>query len=195
MRSQIMGSMGFWIGWVVATFLGFLLSLLFVEVGEIPDVTAVYGAIGGGIIGLMQGLVLLRRVDRLREWILVNAIAVGIMAWVGLGAIGWVAPRTDFLVIRLTYGIVLGAIAGIVSGTMQSFVLRHTIPFPYLWAVLNSVCWGFSLGVGWTIGGILRSLTHLYLSEAIGLGLTWICSSTIMGFALTSLLQWQKRLE
>jgi hypothetical protein len=181
--------MSFWIEWVIATFLGFLLSLLFVEVGEIPDVTAASGAIGGGIIGLMQGLVLLGRANRLREWILVNAIAGGMMAKFGLGAIGWVAPRTDFVVVRLTYGIVFGAIAGLISGIMQGFVLRNTIPLAYLWTVLNVFCWGFSLAIGWTIGGILRSLTHLYLGEAIGLGIAWICSSAIMGFALMSLLE------
>ncbi|MBP0018424.1 MAG: hypothetical protein J7647_12850 [Cyanobacteria bacterium SBLK] len=185
--------MSFWIEWIIATFLGFLLSLFFVEVGEIPDVTAVSGAIGGGIIGLMQGLVLLGRADRLREWILVNAIAWGIMAQVGLGAMGWVAPRTDFFVVRLTYGLVWGAIAGGISGMMQGFVLRNVIPFAYLWVILNALSWGFSLSLGWTIGGIVRSLTHLYLGEAIGLGIAWICSSAIMGFALRGLLDWGDR--
>ena len=135
--------MNFWIEWIIATVLGFILSLLFVEIGEIPDVTAVSGAIGGGIIGLMQGLVLLGRADRLREWILVNAIAWGLMAKFGLGAIGWVAPRTDFFVVRLTYGIVLGAIAGLISGIMQGLALRNTIPLAYLWVILNTLGWGF----------------------------------------------------
>ncbi|MGK7927584.1 MAG: hypothetical protein AB4290_20475 [Spirulina sp.] len=180
--------MSIWIEWIIATFLGFLLSLWFVEVGEIPDVTTVSGAIGGGIIGLMQGLVFLGRADRLREWILVNAIAWGMMTQLGLGAIGWVAPRTDFLVVRLTYGIVFGTIAGAITGIMQGLVLRNTIPLTYLWAILNTLCWGLSLAVGWTIGGILHGLTQLYLGEVIGLGITWISSSTIMGFALMSLL-------
>ncbi|MEM9542593.1 MAG: hypothetical protein AAGA60_24260 [Cyanobacteria bacterium P01_E01_bin.42] len=185
--------MSFWIEWIIATFLGFLLSLLFVEVGEIPDVTPVSGAIGGGIIGLMQGLVLLSRADRLREWILVNAIAWGMMAQFGLGAMGWVAPRTDFFVVRLTYGLVWGAIAGGILGIVQGVALRNIIPFVRLWVVLSALAWGFSLSLGWTIGGILRSLTHLYLGEAIGLGVTWICSSGILGLALMGLLDWGDR--
>ncbi|WP_017306555.1 hypothetical protein [Spirulina subsalsa] len=56
------------------------------------------------------------------------------------------------------------------------------------WIILNSLGWGLALAVGWLVGGGLRSLTQVFFSEIIGLGVTWLTIGGITGLAMIALL-------
>ncbi len=79
----------FWFQWVLFTILGFLVSLCLVEISERPNVGAMSGAIGGAVIGLVQGMLLKPRVS-IAGWVLASLISWSLIGG-SVGAIGWVA--------------------------------------------------------------------------------------------------------
>jgi hypothetical protein len=168
--------------------LGFSLSLLVVEVGERSEVGAIEGVIGGTIVGLVQTLVLSQWFPRTWLWILVNAIAWGLLGGSDFGTIGWYAPASDVLSIRLTYGVVFGSLCGLWLGIWQWIVLRKYLADAWRWIGVNLACWAIALPLGWTCGGMLRATTHLFLGEVVGLILTWLVVSTISAMTLARLL-------
>jgi hypothetical protein len=179
----------FWLQWTVATVGGFLLSLLVVEVNERPDVSVIEAAMGGAIIGLVQSLVLSQRLSQWGWWVLVTLLGWGFVAGSGVGAIGWIAPRTSIWTIRLSYGAFLGATGGVWVGVGQWLILRKQVPVAWRWIVSNAFSWSFSLSIGWIVGGILRSQTRLFLSEVVGLAVTWLLVGGITGLSLIGLLR------
>ncbi|NEO28280.1 MAG: hypothetical protein F6K03_15715, partial [Kamptonema sp. SIO4C4] len=68
-------------------------------------------------------------------------------------------------------------------------VLHRQVLLARWWVVLSALCWGMSLAVGWFVGGILRGLTHLFLGDVIGLGMTWVLVGGVTGWGLTIFLQ------
>ncbi|MCU0537208.1 MAG: hypothetical protein MUD14_25255 [Hydrococcus sp. Prado102] len=173
--------------WTFGTCLGFLLSLLFVEIGEKPELGAIEAALGGATIGLMQTLVLSPWLPQAWLWMLVSAIATGIMGISDFGAIGWYAPRTDAIATRLFYGSMYGAMAGLWMGIWQWLVLRRYVFESWRWIVVSVVSWSIGLSLGWAFGGIGRAITNLFFSEAIGLAIAWSIVSLATGLALTGL--------
>lgn len=181
------GADRFWVRWWVLTSFGYLLSLFFVEVGERPDLGPIQAAIGGSIIGLLQALMLGQSFSLAWRWILACALGWGILAGSGIGAMGWVAPRTDILSIRFVSGLVLGEVCGLVLGILQWLALRSRLRGSWRWICLNPLCWAISLSLGWTIGGLLRSRFQLFLSEVVGLGITWVLVGATTGLALVKM--------
>ncbi|MGK7875964.1 MAG: hypothetical protein AB4426_22505 [Xenococcaceae cyanobacterium] len=180
---------GFWLQWALVTFFGFLVSLFLVEVGERPDLDPMEGAIGGAVIGLAQSLVLSQRISQAWWWILASLVSWGLMTGSGFGAIGWFAPGTEILSIRLLCGAVFGAICGLWLGVGQWLVLRKEVPASWRWIVTTAVCWSIGLSLGWTVGGVLHLLTRFFLGEVVGLALTWVIVGAMTGVALIGLLQ------
>ncbi|NER27992.1 MAG: hypothetical protein F6J89_10220, partial [Symploca sp. SIO1C4] len=177
---------------VLVTLASFLVSLLLIEIGERPDIGTFEGVIGGSLIGLGQSLVLWRRISQAWWWIFANIISWGLIGSSSLGAIGWVAPRTDQINLRLIYGIVDGLQIGVVLGIAQWLVFKKQISKAWRWILASSWCWSISLACGWFVGGVLRQLTRLFLGEVFGLTVTWLMVSMTTGAALISLLQYSK---
>jgi hypothetical protein len=175
--------------WAIATSVGFGISLFFLEIGEKPDLGAIEGTIGGAIVGLLQSLLLVRWIPQPWLWILANAIAWGLLASSGIGAIGWYAPRTELLSIRLSYGAMYGAIAGLWLGLWQWLILRQYLVAAWRWILIMLSGWAIALSAGWVFGGKLRALTHLFLGEVVGLACTWAIVSLISSVALTLLIR------
>jgi hypothetical protein len=188
LRIQHSEFMPFCLQWVLGTFLGFFLSLLFVEVGEKAELGAIEGIVGGAIIGLMQTLAFSQWLPLAWLWMLANAIAWGLLGLSDFGAIGWYAPRTDLLGIRLTDGAMFGAIAGLWLGIWQWLILRKYLFDAWRWILVNLGSWSLALAVGWGLGGILRAITNLFVSEVIGLAIAWTIVSSTTGLALTGLM-------
>jgi hypothetical protein len=176
-----------WKRWIAVSGLAFLVSLLVIEVGEKPELGAIEGIIGGCTIGLAQAVLLSTYLPQAWQWALVNLIGWGLMGGSGFGAIGWFAPHTQLLPLRFLAGIVVGAIGGLWLGIWHWLVLKKQIPGAWRWITIEVLAWSIGLSIGWTVGGILRLMTHLFLGEVIGLIVTWIIVATITGTVLRQL--------
>ena len=186
-RQVSQAGFGFWLQWTLATWLGFLISLLLVEVGEKPDVSAWEGAIGGLTIGLSQWLVIRQRFSGTVGWAVLNCLGWGLLGGMSLGAIGWAAPRTFDISLRLIYGAINGAEVGALLGLVQWFALRPHVRRPWSWLLANMVSWALGLSIGWAVGGVLRRMNHLFLSEILGLAFAWAIVGTLTGIALVKI--------
>ncbi|MEA5508583.1 hypothetical protein VB715_02280 [Crocosphaera sp. UHCC 0190] len=179
----------YWLQWTVVTLAGFLLSLIWLEIGEPPDLGTLQGTIGGTIIGLSQALILSRWLPQAWLWILATLIAWGLLAGSQFGAIGWVAPRTDLITVRLTMGIILGGMTGLWVGFWQWLVIKQAFDQSYRWILMSGFSWAVGLSLGWIIGGFLRSVTHLFLGEVVGLAIAWMLVGLQTGLTLALLLK------
>lgn len=178
----------FWVQWVVATGLGFLVSLLFVEIGVRPHLGAISGAVGSSFIAIAQWFVFRQRLSHISWWIVATITAWVLISSSSLGALGWIAPRTELITIRLLYGFIDGAIVGIVLGLGQWFVLNRYFSNAAWWLPISSVSWAVALPSGWVVGGILRSNTNLFFAEVIGLTITWLAIAALSGLGFLRLL-------
>ncbi|MEM8777316.1 MAG: hypothetical protein AAGF26_00300 [Cyanobacteria bacterium P01_G01_bin.49] len=183
----------YWLQWAIVTLIGFLLSLVWLEIGEPPDLGTLQGTVGGTIIGLFQALILSRWFPQAWLWILATLIPWGLMAGSQLGAIGWVAPRTELISVRLTTGMILGGITGLWVGLWQWLILRQQFSNSYIWILISGLSWSVGLSLGWLVGGLLRSVTHLFLGEVVGLAIAWLLVGLQTGLVLAILLK--KRLS
>ncbi len=177
-----------YLSWTGVTIIGFLFSLIWVQIGELPDLKILQAMIGATIIGFLQALILSRFFAHSWLWILCTLIPWILMAETSLGVVGWFAPRTELIMVRLTTGLKLGSIAGIWLGLWQWLVLQSVLSKSYLWIFFSSISWSLGLSIGWMIGGILYSVTHLFLGEVIGLIVVWILVGTQTGIVLYYLL-------
>lgn len=174
--------------WTLATLIGFLLSLGWVEVGEHPDLQGLDGMLGGAMIGLTQGLMMGSWIPHAWLWIMTNSISWGLLGGSKIGIIGWMAPRSDVYSVRLLYGMIFGAIGGLWLGFWQWITLRNRIEQAGWCLITTPLSWSLGLSLGWLTGGWLRTMTHLFFSEVIGLMVTWIVVGFTSGWVFKSLL-------
>lgn len=183
----------FWLKWVCVTTLGFLVSLYWVEVGFKPDVGAIQGAIGGTAIGFAQWLVLRHYLPHAWRWGVASAVAWTVLGFSDIGVMGWVAPRTDVISLRLMYGMVHGLKAGLVIGIAQWFILQVQFSQVWWWIPASSLSWAIALSYGWVIGILLRLKMKLFLAEVLGLAAGWVGVAAITGIALAVLMNCSAR--
>ncbi|MEH1765807.1 MAG: hypothetical protein V7L27_01665 [Nostoc sp.] len=169
---------GFTLLWILATFGGFLLSLLLIEVGEKPDVGVVEAAIGGFAIALFQGCLLKQPIFCIR-WILASLLGWSIITAIGIGAVGWIVPSTQILPLRILSGAVYGALGGLGIGLAQWLAIsQHQA---WRWIFVSAASWAVAIPVGSVVGAILRHLTQLFFGEVIGLAITWLLVAILTG--------------
>ena len=179
---------GFWLQWVLVTLAGFLVSLCLIEIDVRPHIKATEGLIGGAIVGLAQGMILEQRSKNIAPWwALMSIVSWGLIGASNLGAIGWMAPRTWQFEPRVIFGLLNGLQVGALLGIGQWLVLRQRCKKTLLWIPIVAVSWGIGLVLGWSVGGVLRQVTRLFLGELVGLAVAWVTSSAIAGFALIRL--------
>ncbi len=164
--------------WTFATFGGFLLSLLFVEVGEKPDVGVVEAAIGGFAIAFFQGCLLNEPIFCIR-WILSSILGWSIITVIGIGAVGWVVPSTQILPLRILSGAIYGALGGLGIGLAQWLAIPQ--PVAWRWIFVSSISWAVAVPVGSVVGMILRHLMQVFLGEVMGLAITWLLVGILTG--------------
>ena len=179
---------GFWLQWILATLASFLVSLCLIEIDVRPHIKATEGLIGGAIVGLAQGIILEQRSKNIAPWwALISIVSWGLIGASNLGAIGWMAPRTLRLEPRVIFGLLNGLQVGALLGIGQWLVLRQRCKKNLLWIPIVAVSWAIGLVLGWSVGGVLRQVTRLFLGELVGLAVAWVTSSAIAGFALVRL--------
>ncbi len=187
-QTSVQFGWSFWVQWVLATGLGFLVSLLFVEIGIRPYLGGISGAVGSSVIAIAQWLVLRQRFSQISWWIIATITAWLLIGSSNFGALGWIAPRTDLMSIRLLYGFFDGIVVGVIIGLGQGFVLNRYFSNAVWWIPISSLSWAVALPSGWVIGGILRANTGLFFAEVIGLTITWLAIAALSGFGFLRLL-------
>ncbi|MEH1962196.1 MAG: hypothetical protein V7L05_20455 [Nostoc sp.] len=164
--------------WTLATFGGFLLSLLLIEVGEKPDVGVVEAAIGGSAIALPQGCLLKEPIFCIR-WILSSLLGWSIITAIGIGAVGWIVPSTQILPLKILSGVIYGALGGLGIGLAQWLAIPQ--PMAWRWIFVSSASWAVAVPLGSAVGMILHRLTQLFLGEVMGLAITWLLVGMLTG--------------
>lgn len=179
-----------WLQWILATFGGFLISLLWIQVGERPDLGFISGLVGGSIIGIGQFLVLRQYLSFAYLWIGINALTWAFLSLVGVGVMGWIVPRgMENLTLRMFYGLLEGTTVGIFLGGTQWLFLRQQIPQAWRWIVTSIISWAVSLAMGWIAGAVFRGITGIFLGEVIGLAIAWFFLAILTGVAMVWLLE------
>ena len=175
---------GLWLQWIFVTLIGFLASLYWLEVGGRPDLNAIDGAIGGAVIGVAQWWVIRQKIPNAWLWILISIACWSILGISHIGVVGWIAPSTSNLLIRMGYGVLNGIQVGLLMGTTQWLTFRKSIPKAQRWILMSAIGWGLGLALGWSLGEILHRWTGIFLGEVMGLTLGWITVAVVTGSAL-----------
>ena len=155
-RSQI--GWGFWLQWVVASTVGMVVGFIagFLSLDLIYDVLGdwlIYNVLGDWLdflflgivpgigVGVLQWLVLRRRISGAGWWVLASAAAgYGILA----GFIGYSESLSFGTLLRFTGVVALG---GAVTGILQWLVLRSQVSRAGWWVLASTVGWGLSVTV------------------------------------------------
>jgi hypothetical protein len=142
---------GFWLRWVIASFLGFAVGgmiggfIMFAFHGELWRLGfAFFGPIFGAAGGIVQWFVLRQYIARSGGWVLATAVSYT-LATVAAPLI-FSLPYSDPAVAGM---VTFAAVAGIVGGILQWLVLRRKIPHAGWWMLASIL--GLVLGMG--IGG------------------------------------------
>lgn len=176
-----------WLSWTGLTWGAFALSLAFVEVGERGDIAPLDGLLGGCLIGAAQWLTIRHYVTHAYRWILVNALCWGALALLHIGAIGWIAPETSNLIVRVLFGLFYGFYVGLVLGAGQWWVMRQRVVRAWRWVLLSAGIWSVAIAFGWLTGGVLRLISNLFVSEVIGLCVAWALVAALSGIAVVGM--------
>ena len=182
-------SLNFTFKWVFATFLGFLLSLLMIEVSEKPDMSVLEAAIGSLTISIPQSN-LLRQSISPGKWVLSTLFSWIIIAVIGVGVLGWTVTISAFLPTRIFLGIIVGGIGGLLIGISQwCLAIPPSFPSSWKWIFVNIISWMIAMPIGSTIGLFLHRITNLFLGEVVGLAITWLLVAILTGISAVKIIK------
>ncbi|BAY27852.1 hypothetical protein NIES2100_76790 [Calothrix sp. NIES-2100] len=170
----------FTLQWTIATFSGFLVSLLFIEIGEKPDVGILQAVIGALAIAVAQSLIL-RHTSFASKWLFFTVVGWIAIAIMGLGVLGWIVPTTQFFPQRILMAAFYGAVGGFVIGLAQWLAIYQSVPLAWRWIFISPVSWAIAMSIGSAIGIILRQITQIFLGEVIGLAIAWLVVAILTG--------------
>ncbi len=141
-QSQPAFDPAFWFKWIMATTVGWLLGSLL-----LPSLSTVAAGVGAGV---MQCLVLYRRLPQVWRWALATALA-----WIG----GWVLLLT--LVPSDLRFLLTGLIVGLCTGLAQWSLLRREVRWAGWWIAIGALAWitGLTLLPGILSTGALAGAT------------------------------------
>ena len=193
---------GFWLGWVVASTLGwlvgfiiafFLLAIVGGIVGEDTGMNVlglilgafIFGASLGSMVGILQWLVLRRRVSNAGWWVLASTVGfivgqggVEVAMYVAFGYPEEMGGMSSFT--NVLGQTVVPALTGAVIGTLQWLVLRGKVSRAGWW-VLASI-------VGWVLGVTVAEIIPWGVEE-MGILSSLVVSGAVTGAALVWLLR------
>ncbi len=179
--------LSFTLQWIFATFCGFLLSLLLIEIGEKSDIGVLQAIMGALAVALSQSLILRQPVLSLR-WVLFTVLGWTAITVMGIGAVGWIVPTTQQLPVRILSGLIYGTIGGFGIGFAQWLAIYQLVPSAWRWIFINTASWTIAVPIGSVIGSILRQFTQLFLGEVVGLAITWLLVAIFTGINIYKVL-------
>jgi len=179
-RKPVKSELGFTLLWTITTFCGFLLSLLFIEIGEKADVGILQAAIGACAIALPQSLILKQRIFSFM-WVLSTVLGWIVITAISVGAMGWIVSTSQLLPFRVVYGSIYAAIGGFAIGFFQWLAISKSVPLAWRWILISSLSWAIAVPVGSIIGMFLHRLSQLFFGEIVGLAITWLLVAMITG--------------
>lgn len=178
---------GFWLLWVLASTVGWFSGFIIGKIGAfaIHDslsrhnyMGAVFVAALAAGVGILQWLVLRRRLSRAGWWVLASIV--------GLAGGGVVGPTAVALAVGdpTTWGVVGFLVVGwAMAGLMQWFVLRRQVSRAGWWVLASIVGWAVS-GAVWGLGA-----QHGMGLEALVVFLAGGAGGAVTGLALVWLLR------
>lgn len=131
----------------------------------------VFGAVTGVVVGTLQWIVLKTWVPKVRGWILLNALAFGL-----------VHALNDAGLFNSLSGSLGLLVDGLIIGAAQAIVLRPALIRFYIWPVVISITW--FLGFGWAYAFENALETNPLLSLLVAYGGTGLIIGGIMGIII-----------
>ena len=156
--------LGLWLGWTLATaggmLLGFLPTILLVNVLDLGLAQIAVPVLAGTVIGFAQWLVLRRYVTASTQWDWTDGIS-----W----AAGYIL---GLLLIQMLPSTVFAAfigyfLFGVIVALVQWPVLRREIPQVFTWLVASAVAWAVGY---WASRAVLSLFTDPVIAPAGGYG-------------------------
>ena len=185
---------GFWLGWVVAStvgffvgfWLGFILGLIII--GEDNGINLLRSILGyfmfgtsiGAMTGVLQWLVLRGRVSRVGWWVLASTAGLAVARG---GAAAVASGNSEVLG---SFEIAVMALGGAMTGILQWLVLRRQVSRAGWWVLASTVGWG----LGMTMEGAGLVLLYVWGTPAY---LLWVGSGAVLGAVTGGALVWLLR--
>lgn len=183
------------VSWIRATWLGWLLGIPFIIVlaliGEAVGIGGSQVLVGAGMgtgVGLMQGRIIRRRIDKFAPWI-----------WsciLGLGAPFLVTDIAKVAGLPITYSLLVSvAVGGLIVGAWQMLILRSHIRRTGVWMMASAAGWMLAAGTSAIADSQLRSHSIRGIWGAVAyLGMV-AAGGLILGFVQGACLAWMFRYE
>jgi len=167
--------LGLWLGWTLATaggmLLGFLPTILLVNVLDLGLAQIAVPVLAGTVIGFAQWLVLRRYVTASTRWDWTDGISWAAGYILGLLLIQTL-PSTVFVVFIGYF------LFGVVVALVQWPVLRREIPQVFTWLVASAVAWAVGY---WVSQAILSLFTDPLIAPIVGTAVIAITSGLVAG--------------
>jgi hypothetical protein len=67
-------------------------------------------------------------------------------------------------------------------------MMRQQVVQAWRWIPLSAGIWAVAIALGWLVGGGLRAISHLFISEVIGLMVAWGAVAALSGLGMVGML-------
>jgi hypothetical protein len=167
--------LGLWLGWTLATaggmLLGFLPTILLVDVLSLGLAQIAVPVLAGTVIGLAQWLVLRRYVTASTQWDWTDGLS-----W----AAGYIL---GLLLIQLLPSTVFAAfigyfLFGVIVALVQWPVLRREIPQVLTWLLASAIAWAVGY---WASQAVLSLFTDPLIDPVVGTAVIAVASGLVAG--------------
>jgi hypothetical protein len=167
--------LGLWLGWTLATaggmLLGFLPTILLVNVLNLGLAQIAVPVLAGTVIGFAQWLVLRRYITTSTRWDWTDGISWAAGYILGLLLIQML-PSTVFVVFIGYF------LFGIIVALVQWPVLRREIPQVFTWLVASAVAWAIGY---WISQAVLSLFTDPLIDPVVGTAVIAVTSGLVAG--------------
>ena len=167
--------LGLWLGWTLATavgmLLGFLPTILLVDLLNLGLAQIAVPVLAGTVIGFAQWLVLRRYVTASTQWDWTDGISWAAGYILGLLLIQML-PSTVFVVFIGYF------LFGVIVALVQWPVLRREIPQVVTWLAASAVAWAVGY---WVSQAVLSLFTDPLIDPVVGTAVIAVTSGLVAG--------------